>query len=60
MTPRVPEEYLETRRRQILNAAWKSFSEKGFHKAMMKDIFEALQLSPGAVYNYFTGKDDIY
>ena len=59
MTPRVPKEYLEARRKQILDAAWKSFSEKGFHKATMKDIFDASQLSPGAVYNYFTGKDDI-
>jgi len=59
MTPRVPKEYLEARRKQILNAAWKSFSEKGFHKATMKDIFEASQLSSGAVYNYFKSKDDI-
>jgi AcrR family transcriptional regulator len=59
MTPRVPEEYMEARRRQILNAAWKSFSEKGFNKATMKDIFEASQLSSGAVYNYFKSKDEI-
>ncbi|MFC2159403.1 TetR/AcrR family transcriptional regulator [Actinomycetota bacterium] len=59
MAPKVPKEYLEARRKQILDAAWKSFSEKGFNNATMKDIFEASQLSPGAVYNYFTGKDDI-
>lgn len=60
MTPKVPADYREARRAQILNAAAGCFLEKGFHGTTMQDIFEASGLSAGAVYNYFEGKDEIY
>jgi AcrR family transcriptional regulator len=59
MTPIVTEEYLESRRKQIIQATIDSFIEKGFKKATMKDICKAAKLSPGAVYNYFGSKDEI-
>ncbi len=59
MAPIVTKEYLETRRKQIIQAAVESFVEKGFNKATMKDICMAAKLSPGAIYNYFSSKDDI-
>ncbi len=59
MTPLVPDSYLQDRRNQIIEAACKSFTEKGFHKATMQDVCKTAQLSPGAVYNYFSSKEDI-
>ncbi|MDH4139798.1 MAG: TetR/AcrR family transcriptional regulator [Coriobacteriia bacterium] len=59
MTPKVPENYREARRAQILDAAAECFLEKGFHQTTMQDIFRASGLSAGAVYNYFESKDDI-
>lgn len=59
MTPKVPEDYREARRTQIMNAAAECFLQKGFHQTTMQDIFKASGLSAGAVYNYFTGKEEI-
>lgn len=57
--PRVSEEHLEGRRRQILDAATRCFAENGFHATSMQDVFAASQLSPGAVYRYFRGKHEL-
>ena len=59
MSPKVPKAYLEARRSEILEAAAKCFMEKGFHNTTMQDIYNATNLSPGAVYNYFSSKEDI-
>jgi len=59
MAPKVSEEHMEARKEQILSAAIACFSEKGFHKTSMKDICTKAALSPGAVYSYFEGKDEI-
>jgi AcrR family transcriptional regulator len=59
MSPKVPEAYLQARRTEIINAALKCFMEKGFHNTTMQDIYDATNLSPGAVYNYFSSKEDI-
>jgi TetR/AcrR family transcriptional regulator, transcriptional repressor of aconitase len=57
--PKVSEDHLEARRRQILDAALTCFSRDGFHRTPMQAIFEEAGLSPGAVYRYFKSKDDI-
>src|ERR671919_677151 len=57
--PKVSEEHLEARRRQILDAALTCFSREGFHRTPMQAIFEESGLSPGAVYRYFKGKEEI-
>lgn len=57
--PRVSTEHLEARKRQILIAAYHCFGERGFHKTTMRDICRAANLSAGAVYNYFTSKEEI-
>ena len=59
MSPKVPEAYLKARRTEIMDAAVKCFMEKGFHNTTMQDIYDAANLSPGAVYNYFVSKEDI-
>jgi AcrR family transcriptional regulator len=57
--PKVSEEHLAARRRQILDAALVCFSRGGFHQTSMQQIFEESGLSPGAVYRYFKGKEEI-
>jgi len=49
----------ERRRQQIMVAAKRVFSEKGFNKATMEDIAQEAELSPGTLYLYFKNKDDI-
>jgi AcrR family transcriptional regulator len=49
----------EERKNQILDAAMKTFSEVGFHKARMSDIAETSGLSKGSLYWYFDSKDSI-
>jgi AcrR family transcriptional regulator len=57
--PKVTVEHVEARRRQILSAALRCFAREGFHRATMQDIFRESDLSPGAVYSYFEGKDEL-
>jgi AcrR family transcriptional regulator len=59
MSPKVPQAYLDARRAEIMEAAVKCFMEKGFHNTTMQDIYDATKLSPGAIYNYFSSKEDI-
>ena len=47
------------RRQQILDGASACFAEKGFHATSMQDICDAAGMSPGALYRYFSSKDDI-
>jgi AcrR family transcriptional regulator len=57
--PRRPQEHLDARRRQILDAARRSFIRNGFHATSMQDVLTEAELSAGAVYRYFKGKNDI-
>jgi TetR/AcrR family transcriptional regulator len=45
---------------QILDAAEQVFARNGFHDASLREIAELAEFSVGAVYGFFTGKDDIY
>ena len=49
----------ETRRREILHAAATVFRERGYNGAGMRDIASAADLSPGNLYYYFKGKQEI-
>lgn len=57
--PKVSEEHVQARKKQILTAAALRFSRKGFHRTTMQDICEEASLSPGAIYRYFSGKGKI-
>ena len=57
--PRVSDRHADDRRRQILAAARACFARDGFHRTTMQDIFREAGLSPGAVYTWFFGKDEI-
>ena len=50
----------ERRRQQIIVAAKRVFSAKGFTKATMEDIAKEAELSPGTIYLYFKNKDELY
>jgi AcrR family transcriptional regulator len=50
----------ERRRQQIIVAAKRVFSEKGFSKTTMEDIAREAELSPGTLYLYFKNKDELY
>jgi AcrR family transcriptional regulator len=50
----------ERRRQQIIVAAKRVFSIKGFNKTTMEDIAKEAELSPGTLYLYFKNKDELY
>ena len=50
----------EERRSQIMEAAMKVFTKKGFASARMEDIVSESGLSKGAIYHYYEGKKDIF
>jgi TetR/AcrR family transcriptional regulator, transcriptional repressor of aconitase len=56
---KVSQEHLDARRRQILDGARRCFVRNGFHASSMQDVLAEVGLSPGAVYRYFRGKDEI-
>ncbi len=57
MTPRP--NVSKERKEQILRAALRVFSRRGFHKARMDDIAQEANLSKGALYLYFRGKETL-
>src|SRR6185437_11512794 len=57
--PKISEKRRESRRDQVLAAALDCFSENGFHQTGMADIVRRSGMSHGAVYVYFSSKEDI-
>ncbi|MBW4628154.1 MAG: TetR/AcrR family transcriptional regulator [Brasilonema octagenarum HA4186-MV1] len=57
--PKISEEQRQARRDQILAAVWRCFIRKGVHGTSMEDIIRESGLSAGAVYLYFTGKQEL-
>ncbi|NKC60609.1 TetR/AcrR family transcriptional regulator [Vagococcus fluvialis] len=51
--PRVSDDYLEKRRRHILESAFIVFSKKGFTEATMKDVIEEAGISRGGLYAHY-------
>ncbi|AJP00924.1 TetR family transcriptional regulator [Streptomyces cyaneogriseus subsp. noncyanogenus] len=56
---RVSQEHLDARRRQILDGAALCFARNGFHATSMQDVLKEADLSAGAVYRYFSGKEEL-
>jgi AcrR family transcriptional regulator len=52
-------ERVRERRERLINAAIAVFIEKGFHKATVRDIGRAADMTQGTIYNYVRSKDDI-
>ncbi|MFI6725941.1 TetR/AcrR family transcriptional regulator [Streptomyces sp. R-74717] len=56
---RVSQEHLDARRRQIIDGAARCFARDGFHGTSMQGVLQEVGLSAGAVYRYFSGKEDL-
>ena len=50
----------EERKSQIMEAAMKVFTRKGYSNARMDDIVETSGLSKGAIYHHFESKKEIF
>jgi TetR/AcrR family transcriptional regulator, transcriptional repressor of aconitase len=57
--PKISEEQRQARRDQILAAAWRCFARNGIHATSMEEIIREADLSAGAVYLYYKGKDEL-
>lgn len=57
--PRVSAAHEQEVRDRILTAAARVFSEKGYHSSTIADIVRESGLSVGAIYSYFSGKDEL-
>jgi AcrR family transcriptional regulator len=57
--PKVTQAHLDARRQQIVDAARQLFADQGFARTSMSDLVNASGLSNGAIYRYFTSKDEI-
>lgn len=52
-------EKIEVRRKQILEAASRIFSQVGFHRATTRQIAEEAGVAEGTIFNYFDSKDSL-
>ncbi|MBI4277160.1 MAG: TetR/AcrR family transcriptional regulator [Armatimonadetes bacterium] len=59
LTAQAKSELVETRRRQILEAAAEVFSARGYHDATMREVAAAAGLAQGTLYLYFPGKREL-
>jgi AcrR family transcriptional regulator len=57
--PRVSAAHEQDVRDRILAAAIRVFSEKGYHSSTIADVVRESGLSVGAIYTYFSGKDEL-
>lgn len=49
----------QERKQMFLDTALKLFNEKGYEKTTINDIINAMGVSKGAFYHYFTSKEDV-
>ncbi|MBN2593400.1 MAG: TetR/AcrR family transcriptional regulator [Sedimentisphaerales bacterium] len=47
-------------KKEILSAALKLFSERGFHNVSMQQIAEASEFAVGSLYNFFASKEALF
>jgi AcrR family transcriptional regulator len=57
--PRVSAAHEQEIRDRILVAASRVFAEKGYHSSTIADVVRESGLSVGAIYSYFSGKDEL-
>ena len=50
----------ESMRQGILTAAFQMFGDRGFGATTIKDLARSLNISPGSVYTYFSGKEELF
>ncbi|MCR4941009.1 MAG: TetR/AcrR family transcriptional regulator [Treponemataceae bacterium] len=57
--PRVNEEYLENKRKEIIDAAYRVCTKKPITSVVMKDIIAETGFSHGLIYKYYRDLDDL-
>ena len=57
--PKLKPAELETRRQEIVNAARACFLRNGFHRTTTDEICRQASITPGGLYHYFDGKNEI-
>jgi AcrR family transcriptional regulator len=57
--PKVTAAHEEATRQRIIEAGLRAFQQHGFHAATIQDIVRESGLSVGAIYSYFSGKDEL-
>jgi AcrR family transcriptional regulator len=58
--PKVSEDHLAARRRQILDGARRCFAEFGYDKATVRRLEQSIGLSRGAIFHHFRDKDSLF
>jgi len=58
--PKVTQEHLDARRKEILDGARSAFAEHGYEGATVAKLEEATGLSRGAIFHYFENKNDLF
>ncbi|GJF12346.1 TetR family transcriptional regulator [Mycolicibacterium cyprinidarum] len=58
--PRVTDDHLAARRRQILDGARRCFAEYGYDRATVRRLEETVGLSRGAIFHHFRDKDTLF
>jgi len=57
--PKLKPEELESRHREIVDAARRCFLLNGFHQTTTDDICREASITPGGLYHYFRSKEDV-
>src|SRR3989442_10244909 len=57
--PKLKPEELESRRKEIIDAARTCFLRNGFHRTTTDQICREASITPGGLYHYFGGKAEI-
>jgi AcrR family transcriptional regulator len=58
--PRITPAHEQAVRTRIIESALRVFAEKGYHGATIADVVRDSQLSVGAIYTYYRGKDELF
>jgi TetR/AcrR family transcriptional regulator, transcriptional repressor of aconitase len=58
--PRVSQDHLDARRRQILDGARTCFARYGYEGATVRRLEEATSLSRGAIFHHFRDKESLF
>jgi AcrR family transcriptional regulator len=58
--PRVTPAHEQQIRDRIVASALRVFAERGFHRSTIQDVVQESGLSVGAIYTYFSSKDELF
>ena len=60
MSPRLIIDYRTGKKQKIIDSAIDNFARNGYSGTTMDAIAESAGVAKGALYRYFTGKNDLY